>query len=407
MTQKTPDFLSKILQQLGQTWKELAPTLQLQLVKLLKAVIPILEKLQTNLVVSTDTSATTTGSTDSAESQTEPVVVPSSSQATSSWKLQAAKVVQIVTESLDKLKQKLETDVTVANSALRSGISNEEAIAIAKAETSDPLLTTTSPSGSDRIAGVDPEQVKAELNTAWSFVKQKLVPKILFGLNWVAEKIDPPLTTAWQKISQQAQATPSLVNTWVKVKSSRTWQQASTATAPLWRSLGEKLEPIANSENVKPLLEKRVAVSTMAAVLVLFILLKPSPASHSVAKVPISKTFGQPADILIVPAERGDAPISPEQIMITDIQAQVADVSKKYGEALIQSVQTNFRLGRLIVQLTNEWFQLSPVKQDQLMAELFERSQALNFKKLLIADADKHLLARSPAIGGEMVVLKR
>jgi len=196
-----------------------------------------------------------------------------------------------------------------------------------------------------------------------------------------------------------------LVNAWTKVTTNELWQKGSTAIAPVVRFLGEKLTPIANSENVKPLLEKRVAASTMAAVLVLLILFKPTPASHTVAKAP--KVFSEPSNSLIVPPERGDAPISPEQIMITDIQSQVADVSKKYGESLIQSVETNFRLGRLIVQLTDDWSQLSSIKQDQLMAELFERSQALNFKKLFIADPERNLLARSPSVGGDMVILKR
>jgi hypothetical protein len=227
----------------------------------------------------------------------------------------------------------------------------------------------------------------------------------------VVEKIDPPLTKAYGTVAEKVKATPAITSNWEKLKTSSFWQKASTAIAPVWRTVSEKLATIKIPDNVKPILEKRVATTTLAVALVLLILLKPSPTPRAIARAPqlptaVTPTTKKVPDRIAAP-EKGESPLSPDQIEIANIQSQVADVSKKYGEALIQSVQTNFKLGRLIVQLTDAWYQLDASQQDRLMTELLGRSHQLNFKKLMIADASQHLIARSPLVGNQMVILKR
>jgi len=73
---------------------------------------------------------------------------------------------------------------------------------------------------------------------------------------------------------------------------------------------------------------------------------------------------------------------------------------------LLGSVQTNFKRGRLIVALNDDWYQLDPQKQKQLVTDLQNRTRSLNFKKLLVADAQSNLIARSPVTGNEVIILR-
>lgn len=246
------------------------------------------------------------------------------------------------------------------------------------------------------------DRVKGELLEAWAFIQNRFFPTLLGFVSNVVNKIDPPLSKAVAKFTSN----PTVINTWQKLQSTNLWQKTSIAIAPIWRSLTETLKPITTSDSFKPLLAK--PLGTFALILALTFLLSLRP--HPAASVTVQK-LGQKAIVELLPPESGDVPISPEKVLVSSIQAQVIDISKSYGEALIDSVQTNFRLGRLIVQLSESWYQLNPDLQQQLVTDLEKRSQALSFKKLFIVDSDQHLLARTPAIVQDgspaMIILRR
>ncbi len=99
--------------------------------------------------------------------------------------------------------------------------------------------------------------------------------------------------------------------------------------------------------------------------------------------------------------------LSPEQKLIASIQDQVAEVSDRYSSSLIRSVQANFRSSRLVVKLGDSWYGLSETQQNKLSNELLKRAQQLDFVKLELSDPEGVLLARSPVVGTEMIILKR
>ncbi|MBM0740170.1 hypothetical protein JOY44_00675 [Phormidium sp. CLA17] len=99
--------------------------------------------------------------------------------------------------------------------------------------------------------------------------------------------------------------------------------------------------------------------------------------------------------------------LTPEQTLIAQIQEQVADVSNQYVNGLIQSVQANFRSSLLTVKVGDDWYTLEQAQQNKLATEMLKRSQQLNFVKLEMIDSKDNLLARSPVVGSEMVILKR
>ncbi|MEM6501999.1 MAG: hypothetical protein AAF685_09190 [Cyanobacteria bacterium P01_C01_bin.89] len=107
-----------------------------------------------------------------------------------------------------------------------------------------------------------------------------------------------------------------------------------------------------------------------------------------------------------------EAPVlemTPEQTLIAAIQDQVVDTAQRYGDSgIVQSIQADFRRGRLLVRINaDQWFELAAVEQDRMAADLFGRSLNLNFNKLEITSVDGLTLARSPVVGDAMIILQR
>jgi uncharacterized small protein (DUF1192 family) len=139
----------------------------------------------------------------------------------------------------------------------------------------------------------------------------------------------------------------------------------------------------------------------------------PSPVSTPIPIPPIVKAPEAPKPIESSPPPVVPSPsppplkLTPEQTLIARIQNQVAAISNQYANGLVQSVQANFRSSRLIVHVSNGWYGLSRSQQDKLARELLSRSQNLDFLKLELVDDAGKLLARSPVVGTEMIILKR
>ncbi|HEY9633134.1 MAG TPA: hypothetical protein V6D14_07000 [Coleofasciculaceae cyanobacterium] len=111
----------------------------------------------------------------------------------------------------------------------------------------------------------------------------------------------------------------------------------------------------------------------------------------------------QPVEVEPPPAPE----LTPEQSLIAAIQKQVADITDQYGNGLIQSIEANFLSSRLIVKVTNGWYNLKESQQNNLADEILRRSGELDFSKLEITDSKGRLVARSPVVGTSMVILKR
>jgi hypothetical protein len=125
---------------------------------------------------------------------------------------------------------------------------------------------------------------------------------------------------------------------------------------------------------------------------------KPAPQIVKVSPAPIAPSPVPPSPPL---------KLTPEQKLIARIQDQVAEISNQYVNGLIQSVQANFRSSQLTVKVGNDWYGLSQLQQNKLADEILGRTQELDFSKLEITDIDGMLLARSPVVGSDMIILKR
>lgn len=394
---KTKEVIEGVSKQVGQTWTKVQPQLQALLLKLVKSLLPALRNLQAKLTKSDlmakegeDASATT--STEKLSSN------PTLNKALEIGKVLSSKAIATLIVALTKLQQSLSGDSTLDATGEATGLLN------ASTEVDSPLVA----------------QVKQEFGIAWKFVKEQVTPKVLSFLQISVDKLDPIATNIWQKVSTKAAATPSLVNSWEKLQENDAWKKTVTATAPIWRSISGIAVQVPLSDEVKRILDKRAGTVALVTLFSLLIILKPSHAlSQNVKKVsdtpaPLNKPVStvakkQPPSVNkdLGKPERGDAPLTSEQIAIAKIQTQVSEVAKQYGESLFGSVQTDFKRGRLVVALNDEWYKLEPSQQTQLVTDLQNRSQSLNFKKLFVADAENHLIARTPVTGNEVVILRQ
>ncbi len=396
MTENKPkEVIERVSQQVGQTWTKVQPQLQALLLKLVKSLLPLLRNLQIKL-----TAKVTPTTVEASTVETSTNGVSSNSvlnNVLKTTKTISAKAIATLITALTKLQASLEGQESTLDTTEAAGLLN------ATTEADSPLVA----------------QVKQEFGIAWKFVKEQVTPKILGFLQISVDKLDPIATSIWQKASTKAASTPSLVNSWEKLQENDAWKKTVTATAPIWRSISGIAVQVPLSDEVKRILDKRAGTVALVTLFSLLLMLKPSHAhSQNVKKVaatpvaitkPVSKVAQKQPSVNkdLVKPERGDAPLTSEQIEIAKIQTQVSEVANQYGESLLGSVQTNFKRGRLIVALNDGWYKLEPTQQTQLVNDLQTRARSLNFKKLFVADAENHLIARTPVTGNDIIILRQ
>ncbi|MEG3850886.1 hypothetical protein QT971_27665 [Microcoleus sp. herbarium19] len=111
----------------------------------------------------------------------------------------------------------------------------------------------------------------------------------------------------------------------------------------------------------------------------------------------------KPEPVEIIPPP----PLTPEQSLIAAIQTQVAEITNRLGGGLVKSVDADFSIGLLTVKVAEDWYKLSEVEQNQLASQMWKEANSLDFSKLQIANLEGKLIARSPVVGSEMIILER
>ncbi len=99
--------------------------------------------------------------------------------------------------------------------------------------------------------------------------------------------------------------------------------------------------------------------------------------------------------------------LTPEQSLIAAIQKEVIDLTNQYSEELIARIEANFVGSRLIVTMGEQWYDLPTKEQDNLANTILKRAQNLDFRKLEMLDYQGTLIARSPVVGNQIIILQR
>jgi hypothetical protein len=99
--------------------------------------------------------------------------------------------------------------------------------------------------------------------------------------------------------------------------------------------------------------------------------------------------------------------LTPEEKRIAAIEEQVVEISDRFINGLVVSVEQNETRGQMKVTVSNDWYRFNAEQQDRFADELWTRSQTFKLPKLEIRDPRGVLLARPPIVGDSMVVVKR
>ncbi|MEM8780983.1 MAG: hypothetical protein AAGF26_19420 [Cyanobacteria bacterium P01_G01_bin.49] len=99
--------------------------------------------------------------------------------------------------------------------------------------------------------------------------------------------------------------------------------------------------------------------------------------------------------------------LTPEQSLITAIQQEVTDLTNQYPTGLIGTIEADFSGSRLIVTMGEQWYELPQRRQDTLANTILNRAQKLDFRKLEMLDNQGTLIARSPVVGDQIIILQR
>lgn len=115
----------------------------------------------------------------------------------------------------------------------------------------------------------------------------------------------------------------------------------------------------------------------------------------------------KPEPVIIPTQPSPQLEIIPEQGLIAAIQTEVGEITDKFTENLINLVEADFLKSLLIIQVTEDWYQLTPIQQQEMANQILSRSQVLNFRKLEIRDNQGVTLARNPVVGQNMVIIQQ
>jgi len=105
------------------------------------------------------------------------------------------------------------------------------------------------------------------------------------------------------------------------------------------------------------------------------------------------------------PGEKPVEPIASDRI--AQIQAQLTDSSILNAQRVVDSVEADLVNNRLTLVLNGDWYRLSEYDQTQLAQALMAQSEDLAFQDLQFQTTAGDLIARSPVVGHNMVILQR
>lgn len=184
---------------------------------------------------------------------------------------------------------------------------------------------------------------------------------------------------------------------------------ATTAT-PVERVIGLWTATIAQFRRILPTRLRRLSDPILTAIVIAIVTITiwsidnfavpgVAPSVATPPSTPVVAT--QPKPIASPPQ------ISPEQAFVEAIQTQLTALTSQYPDNIVQSLQFDLAHDRAIVRLAPVWYALDDVRQNEIVARMWDRARSSNFSKLELQDTEGRSLARSPVVGREMIILQR
>lgn len=117
--------------------------------------------------------------------------------------------------------------------------------------------------------------------------------------------------------------------------------------------------------------------------------------------------------------------LTPEQQLIAAVRSQISDVARPYEDChrsglnltqqeecseenrFVTRISANFEADLLRVEITPQWYDLDGRERSKLANGLWSQAQRLDFSHVEIVDQQGVLVARSPVVGNDVIILRR
>ncbi|USR90969.1 hypothetical protein NEA10_19440 [Phormidium yuhuli AB48] len=150
---------------------------------------------------------------------------------------------------------------------------------------------------------------------------------------------------------------------------------------------------------------------------------EPSPEpSPELSPEPLPESLPEPALEAPTPEPRQ---LTPEQQLVAAVRSQISDVARPYERCyrsglnltqqenctdenrFVKRISANFEADLLRVEITPQWYTLDGPERTQLANGLWTKAQRLDFSHVEIVDDQGILVARSPVVGNDVIILRR
>ena len=126
------------------------------------------------------------------------------------------------------------------------------------------------------------------------------------------------------------------------------------------------------------------------------------------AEIPIpqeSKSSGKTKNLKIEKINP-ELTLTPEQNLIAALQTKMTELTSSYDPDLYNSIRVDLANSSLLIEVTDNWYELEESRQDKLVNEILQRSRKLNFDKLQLLDSTGTVVARNPAVGDRAIIVQ-
>jgi hypothetical protein len=107
----------------------------------------------------------------------------------------------------------------------------------------------------------------------------------------------------------------------------------------------------------------------------------------------------------IIP-ESEDVEYEVKEELPASIANKFFQIANDYGEDLIYLIIPNYNNNSMTIVINQNWQEIDKQKQEELSDKLFKKSQSIDFYRFQIKDRQGNLLARNPAIGDRIILIK-
>jgi hypothetical protein len=98
-------------------------------------------------------------------------------------------------------------------------------------------------------------------------------------------------------------------------------------------------------------------------------------------------------------------PTSPEETLLTAVRSQFSTLASQYPAGLVSNLELDNEQQLAIVTLGNLWASLTGDQQQQVAQSLWQQARTYQMAKLEMRSGGGNLLARSPVVGQDMVIV--